>query len=195
MFLIELLQEIDRNLFLFLNGFHSEFMDPVVLLLTNQIAWAPLFVFIIYSLIKKYQMTAIWYLIGIAMVVLLSDQFVSAFMKPFFSRLRPSHDADLSTLVHIVNGYKGGPYSFASSHAANSFGIALYLWIAIKKEVKWIWILFAWAFIFSYTRIYLGVHYPGDILVGAMVGSLFAIATDWTIRRIQNKEWLFRNKK
>lgn len=184
--MLEFIQKIDQEIFLFLNGLHSPIADPVMQFLTNQLVWTPLFILVIYTLFKKYGWSAVWNLAGIGLIILVSDQFVSGFMKPFFGRLRPSHDPELQTLVHFVNEYKGGLYGFASSHAANSFGVALYLWIVAKKEIKWIWIMFGWAFIFSYTRIYLGVHYPADILVGASVGCVFALAIDWLIRIARN---------
>jgi undecaprenyl-diphosphatase len=91
-------------------------------------------------------------------------------MKPYFERLRPSRDPEVAALLHLVNGYKGGVYGFASSHAANSFGVSMFLWLLYRNNRKWIWTLFIWAAFFTYTRIYLGVHYPGDILVGGLTG-------------------------
>jgi undecaprenyl-diphosphatase len=93
-------------------------------------------------------------------------------MKPFFARLRPSHEPGLQNLVHLVNGYKGGLYGFASSHAANTFGTATFVWLALKPFMRWSGLIFIWAVVMTYTRIYLGVHYPGDILVGALFGIL-----------------------
>jgi undecaprenyl-diphosphatase len=91
-------------------------------------------------------------------------------MKPVFARFRPSQEPTLEGLVHLVNGYKGGLYGFASSHAANTFGIAFFVWLTLRAHYRWIILIFAWAAFMTYTRIYLGVHYPGDIIVGAVVG-------------------------
>jgi undecaprenyl-diphosphatase len=93
-------------------------------------------------------------------------------MKPFFKRLRPSRDPALKELVHTVNGYKNGKYGFASRHAANTMGIAFFFWLLFANRYRWIWILFIWATVVSYSRIYLGVHFPGDILVGMLIGIL-----------------------
>ena len=145
--------------------------------LTNQITWIPFFLFIIFILIKYYKWETLWILLSVVILITLSDQLVSGFMKPFFERLRPSHSPDLNAIVHTVNGYKGGLYGFASSHAANSFGLAMFLWRVTRDNIKWIWIMFVWALLFSYTRIYLGLHYPGDIISGGLLGAGFGYLT------------------
>ena len=96
-------------------------------------------------------------------------------MKPFFERLRPSHEPTLAERVYIVNQYRGGKFGFASSHAANTFGVATLMWLVLKMYRPWIALLFLWSLGVGYTRIYLGVHYPGDILVGYFVGFLSAL--------------------
>ncbi|MCH7513935.1 MAG: phosphatase PAP2 family protein [Bacteroidetes bacterium] len=175
--MIEFLDALDKELFLFLNGFHSPFMDQVMFRLTNQLTWIPFFLFIIYILSKNYKRQTLWILLGVVIAITLSDQLVSGIMKPLFERLRPSHSPDLEVMVHTVNGYKGGLYGFASSHAANSFGLAMFLWRVSRDKIKWIWVMFAWAVLFSYTRIYLGVHYPGDIITGGLLGAGFGYLT------------------
>jgi len=118
----------------------------------------------------------------------LSDQITVSLMKPLFARLRPSHDPALAGMVHIVNGYTGGLYGFASSHAANTFASALFLWLALKKTYHAIRWIFAWAVFVTYTRIYLGVHYPGDVVVGALVGLVCGLvgfrAAQWLMDRV-----------
>jgi undecaprenyl-diphosphatase len=97
-------------------------------------------------------------------------------MKPYFARLRPSQEPYLQAFIHIVNGYKGGKFGFASSHAANTFGVATFFFLLSGKKRKWMVLLFPWAALVTYSRIYLGVHYPGDIVVGALIGMLAALA-------------------
>lgn len=164
--------EIDKRLLLFLNGWHNPFLDSAMLLLTETFVWAPFFAIMIFLLIKTYAKSSIWIFLGITLTILLCDQITSGFMKPFFARLRPSHEPSLEGIVHLVNNYRGGLYGFASSHAANTFGVAVFIWLCLKKYYRWIWLAFFWALLMTYTRVYLGVHYPSDILVGAIIGML-----------------------
>jgi undecaprenyl-diphosphatase len=112
-------------------------------------------------------------ILSMVLVIVLCDQIASSVFKPFFKRFRPSRDPSFSHLVNIVKGYTGGKYGFASSHASNTFGLAVFVSLLFKNRTTSIFI-FSWAVLVSYTRIYLGVHYPGDIIVGALIGSLSA---------------------
>lgn len=166
------LLELDQELLLFFNGFHSEWMDPVMILATKTIFWLPLYLVLVYLMVKAYKWNTLYLLLGVAITIALADQVTSGFMKPFFERLRPSHEPALIGIVHTVNNYKGGLYGFASSHAANTFGVAMFLWLLFKDRYRYFSVIFIWPAFMSYTRIYLGVHYPGDILVGAIIGLL-----------------------
>jgi undecaprenyl-diphosphatase len=151
---------------------------------TNKLFWIPLYALIILLVVWKYKKEAIWIILLAIACVGLTDFIVSGMMKPFFERLRPSRDPGLEGLVHLVNGYKGGKWSFASGHAATSFALATFIWLRTKSNLPQIWLLFAWSALFSYTRIYLGVHYPGDIIVGASIGILMAHIFNRLYRRI-----------
>lgn len=166
------LLELDKKILLWLNSFHSPGADSVMILMTKTIFWLPLYIVLAYLLFKRFKVEGWFVLAAAGLSILLADQITSGFMKPFFARLRPSQEPDLVGLIHLVNGYKGGLYGFASSHAANTFAIAFLIWRVFKDISPWTALLFLWAFVMSYTRIYLGVHYPGDILVGALVGIL-----------------------
>ncbi|MBS1507287.1 MAG: phosphatase PAP2 family protein [Bacteroidetes bacterium] len=169
---MDTLLELDRRLLLFLNGLHHPMVDSFMYYASQTVVWLPLYLLLIFLIFKKYKSDGWYVLAGAAITILLADQITSSLMKPFFARLRPSQEPSLIGLVHLVNGYKGGLFGFASSHAANTFGTALFVWFMLKPFYKKIVWLFLWAALMSYTRIYLGVHYPGDILVGAMVGLL-----------------------
>lgn len=167
---MEQLLEWDRDLLLFFNGFHSSWADPVMLSLTRTEVWIPLYAFFIYLIFRNYGKKGWIVLLGVVVTIVLADQITSSIMKPFFQRLRPSHEPGLEGVIHLVNGYRGGTYGFASSHAANTFGIATFLFLLFRSRYRWITLVFIWAALMTYTRLYLGVHYPGDILAGGLVG-------------------------
>ncbi len=168
--MIDQLIKWDKELLIFLNSFHAPWLDPIMLLITKTFFWLPLYGFLIYLMFRNFKKEAWLILIGAGITILLCDQITSTFMKPFFARLRPSQDPSMIGLIHHVDNYKGGLYGFASGHAANTFGVALFVWLTLKPIYKWMWAIFIWAAVMTYTRIYLGVHYPGDIIVGATIG-------------------------
>ena len=180
--MIEYLDHIDKKLFLFLNGIHIESMDTIMWWVSSTTIWIPFYIVLLFFLIKKENPSSLkkqlknisFLVISIAIAILLADQISSGFFKPFFQRFRPSHNPNIMNLVHVItkpNGdtYRGGLYGFVSSHAANSFAIAWFSCRILKYKSAWI-SLITWALLVSYSRIYLGVHYPGDILGGALIG-------------------------
>ncbi len=189
--MIEQLIEWDKELLIFLNSFHTPWLDPVMMLITKTFFWLPLYAFLIYLMFRNFKKETWFILIGAAITILLCDQITSSFMKPFFARLRPSQDPSMAGLLHHVDNYKGGLYGFASGHAANTFGVALFVWLTLKPIYKWMWVIFIWAALMTYTRIYLGVHFPGDIIVGATLG----LGCGWIGYRASNYLRTSRNKK
>jgi undecaprenyl-diphosphatase len=181
--MIDHLIELDKQLFLFFNGIHFTWLDPVMELFSKTSASIPLYAFLLYHIYGVYKQRTWGVLLSIGLLILMTDQSTSGLMKPFFERLRPSHEPTLEGMVHLVNGYSGGDFGFASSHAANTFGIAMFLSCLLKLEKPWIKWLFLWAAFVSYTRIYLGVHYPGDIIVGALIG----VAFGWLVFKLYTR--------
>ncbi|MDH5398551.1 MAG: phosphatase PAP2 family protein [Cyclobacteriaceae bacterium] len=170
--MLDWLIELDKQFFLFLNGLHAHWLDPIMFFISGKKEWIPFYVALAGALIWKYKWRSVVFLAAVGVGIGLSDQITSGMMKPFFERLRPSHEPTLDGLVHLVNDYKGGHYGFASSHASNTFALAMFFFLTFRRNYPWIRWIFVWAAIVSYSRIYLGVHYPGDILVGAVIGIL-----------------------
>jgi undecaprenyl-diphosphatase len=182
--MIDRLIEYDKEILRFLNGLHSPWLDPVVLVLTETVAWIPLYLFMLYVVVKEFRRETWIILLGLAVTILLADQITASLMKPYFGRLRPSQEPSLQEWIHLVEGYRGGKFGFASSHAANTFGSATFFFLWFRNIKRWVIWLFVWAAFMTYTRVYLGVHYPGDVLVGALVG----IVCGWTAFKFS--EWL-----
>ena len=171
--MIDTLKTWDEQLFLKLNSYHADWLDPVVYQLTQTVTWLPLFAWLIYLIFKHDRGNAWWILGGVALTVLIADQFTSGFLKPFVERLRPCHDPRWEGILHNY-GRCGGLYGFASSHAANTFAITVFLNKKLKGKIKHLPWLYLYAVVVSYTRIYLGVHYPLDLIVGALIGTAAA---------------------
>lgn len=175
---MESLLELDKELFLAINGQHAAWADPIMYYISQTATWIPLYLLLLLFIIRRFWNDSWAPLIGLIITIVIADQTMTAILKPVFQRLRPTRDPAIQHLVHIVYGYKGGLYGFASSHASNTFGVALFLYLVFRN--KWMLLLFLWAAIVSYSRIYLGVHYPGDILGGIIVGIIAALI-GWVI--------------
>ena len=164
---------IDTELFLFLNGLHADWLDPIMIFISGKLSWTPFYLVLLYLIIKNYKKQSILIIIGIILLIICSDQISSSVFKPLFERPRPCHNEAIKDLVYLPSGHCGGAYGFISSHACNVFALAVFITHVLKKYYSKIgWVMFAWATLVAYSRIYMGVHYPGDVLVGAAVGAL-----------------------
>ena len=174
------LLNIDRYMLLSLNGSDSLFWDGCMLVYTSMIVWMPLALVLLYVLLKNNNIKDFFLLVLlIALVATLTDTISSGICKPFFERWRPTNDPMLMYAVDVVNETRGGRYGFTSSHAANSFGIATFIMLLIRNRALSS-SLIIWASMNAFTRIYLGVHYPGDIIAGTFIGVLVG----WLVYRL-----------
>ena len=170
------LSDIDARLLLIVNGAHSPFFDSVMWCISGRWVWVPFYAVLAYMLFRRMSWKrASICLVTIGLIILAADQTCATLIRPEIGRLRPANlNNPLSSFVHVVNGYRGGRYGFPSCHAANTFALAVFMSLVIRH--KWFTVMmFSWAFIVSYSRMYLGVHYFGDLFCGATIGSLFAV--------------------
>jgi len=182
----ESLMSIDQSLFLTLNGLHNSFFDQFFWYATKPIIWLPLYLLMVFLIIREFRWKTITIVIVVALLITASDQLTNL-SKYETQRLRPSHEPEIEQLVHTVNDYKGGQYGFYSAHASTNFAIAIFLIFLFRQRYRWmIPVLLTWATIMAYSRIYLGVHYTGDvivgILIGCLIGSIFALLTKFLFR-------------
>jgi len=169
------LLEIDKEILLFLNGMHSPLMDEIMWFFSRIPVWIPLYVLLIVFIILTFKKKSWLIILFVVLLIACSDQTSVHLFKNVFHRLRPSHEPSLQGLLHLVHNYHGGLYGFISSHASNTFALATFLSLLFRR--KWFsWAILIWAGIVSYSRIYLGVHYPGDVVCGALWGVLLAFA-------------------
>lgn len=185
--MLDTIKAIDENLFLFLNAQHNSFWDQAMWLFSSRLFWGPLYVWFLWLLHKEYPGHYWTVLVAIVLLITASDQ-LSNLAKHSFMRYRPTHELHLQDLVHTVNGYRGGMYGFYSAHSANSFSIVFFIIASVTKRRKYlIPVALIYATLSAYSRIYLGVHYPGDILTGALMGALAGIGFAYLHNRLRIK--------
>lgn len=169
--MIEYLNSIDTELLLNINSLHTPYLDGLMYLISDKWIWIPLYALIILALVQKNWRQAVFIIILTALAITLADQISSGIIKHAVERFRPTHEPAIADMVYVVNGYRGGRFGFVSSHAANTVAFALLFSLLFRN--RWFSVtIFLWAAIVMYSRMYLGVHYPGDILGGIIVGLL-----------------------
>jgi undecaprenyl-diphosphatase len=163
---------LDEQLTIAINALHSPFFDVVMYNVSKTFIWIPFYALLIYFLFRQYGKQAWLKLAFIVLLVFLVDQSSVHLFKNVFMRLRPCHNPDVAPFLHLVNGKCGGQYGFISSHAANTFGLATFLFFEMRSKYRWAGWLFLWSAIIAYSRIYLGVHYLGDVICGTLWGMI-----------------------
>ena len=194
---MDYLIHIDQQWLLAINGWHAEWADVLMWYISKSTTWLSLYALLVGLVVYRFRIQ--WYLstqdipnspntpnyrytallrvfivlAGFAVAVGLSDFISSGIIKPWVSRLRPTHEPALAVMLHLVNGYTGGMYGFVSSHAANTMACALLFSLLYRNKYATV-ALMLWVALNCYSRMYLGVHYPGDIIGGLLVGTLIA---------------------
>jgi undecaprenyl-diphosphatase len=188
---LETLLQADRELLLFFNNIYSPLWDNFFWIFTSTPIWIPFYFSLAIVFFRRMKWQGFWMVLALVLVILLCDQISSGIFKELFERLRPSHEPTLDGIVRLVNGKRGGKFGFVSSNAAKSFGLAMFTALLFRK---WYFalVVFVWAIINSYSRIYMGLHYPGDILGGLMLGIFVGCFVYWlfnhfNIRYLQNR--------
>ena len=188
--MLDAIKTLDENLFLFLNAQHNLFFDPLMWLFSDKYFWAPLYIWFLWILHKRFPGHFWTVLLAITLMIVASDQTCNVF-KNTVMRLRPTHEPTIQSVVHILNNYRGGTYGFYSSHASNAFALAIFLIIEVSQERKYIIpIALLYAILVAYSRIYLGVHYPGDILMGVFMGTIIGSSLAYFHNLIRNKYFI-----
>ncbi|HLG03708.1 MAG TPA: phosphatase PAP2 family protein [Bacteroidia bacterium] len=188
--MLETLLKFDRALFLAINHWRNPFLDAVMPVVTNRWVWIPLYVLLALLLWRRFRKQTILIAGTIVLLIVASDQTANLFKNHLCCRLRPCYNPELMNQVIAPAGC-GGQYGFVSGHAANSAALALFLWLlagalpgfAVRGKRRWWLILFLWVFVVCWSRIYMGVHYPFDVIGGALTGFLWAIILYWIYKK------------
>jgi undecaprenyl-diphosphatase len=185
--MLESIKTIDENLFLFLNSHHNPFFDQLMWILSDMILWIPLYLWFLWLVYKRFPKHFWTVIVAIGLMLTVSDQLCNLF-KENIMRFRPTHEPHLQYIIHTVNGYRGGMYGFYSAHASNSFAVAFFIIGSIENQRKYlIPIALLYAVLASYSRIYLGVHYPTDVMMGALMGTLIGSGIAYIHNKIRSR--------
>ena len=186
--MIDYLIDIDTQVFLFFHNMRAPFLDAVMWIFSQRFVWVPMYAAILIFLFRRYDWRqALVFTVAVAITITLADQIGASCIRPYFARLRPSNlNNPLSAMVTVINGHRSGSYGFPSCHAANTFALATLISLIARNRALTIF-LFIWAVVTCYSRVYLGVHYPGDLLAGAILGCICAIFVYYATARLSSR--------
>ena len=195
---METLLQLDKELFIWFNASHSSFWDAMMMFFTRVEFWIPFYFIVAYQIFKYKGKEAWWWLIGLSMLILFGNLISTFLFKNILQRLRPSHEPALSGIVNLVKAYAGDKFGFVSSHSTVVFAFAIYTSKLFKNNIYTLFITI-WSLLIVYTRLYLGLHYPGDILggiaLGLGLGYFFNRITRWWVARLYPQKQFARYKK
>ena len=183
--MLEKIIAIDKELFVFLNGLGSQTFDPLWLIITKQSSWIPLFVFLLYLVYKKLGVKQTIIIVLFVAVLLTLNNTITELFKATFQRLRPCNDPEIKDIIRNIK--PSSTFSFFSGHSSNTMAVFVFLYSILKKKYKYFLILILWPLIFAYSRIYLGLHFPTDILAGYTCGIITGYTTFVIYQKVGGK--------
>ncbi|MCQ2370290.1 MAG: phosphatase PAP2 family protein [Paludibacteraceae bacterium] len=175
--------QLDKSIILEINSHYNDYFDVFMMWVSDKWIWVPMYCSILYVIAKTKKIETVMVVLGVVFTVVLCDQVSASIFKPIFHRFRPAQDPEIGQLCHVVCGYGNSLYGFVSSHAANTFGVAVFLTLVFRNKLFELFIFF-WALINCYSRMYLAAHYLGDIVCGAILGVLLGWLSYWIYKKL-----------